>query len=374
MVSARASLPLKPGADVAARMTKPRRRVLPAILISLVGAIAAATGGPARAEKPWYPQPIETREPPFHPHGTFSRVDYVPLPGASRPWELCASLPTLGVDYFDALAYGLRQEATRQGVRLSVEDARGGGPARQRDQLAACLDNDAEALILVALQAGQLDPIIARARANGVPVIDLATGSGSDRVTARVRGDPVGIAKAAGRYIAERHPRDTTPLRLIWLAGPTTAAFTGPLDLGFRAGIAGSAVDIVGGDHVALDDEAIRSKLRELRAGDNDFNALASTANVIRAAIDEFRGAGAIELMAVNLTRPIVAGVKRHEVLAAVNDRPVAQARIAVDLAVRAAEGKPLLAEVRPQLDVLDRTTLDTFDPATTLPPENQGN
>jgi hypothetical protein len=65
-------------------------------------------GVQSRAENDgsWYPVSIETRMPPFHDLGPFTRVDYVPREGASRNWRLCASLPAASVSYFRAVAMG----------------------------------------------------------------------------------------------------------------------------------------------------------------------------------------------------------------------------------------------------------------------------
>ena len=59
--------------------------------------------------------------------------DYVPLAHASRPWRICTLLPH-GIDrYWWGVAWGLDEEARRQGVQLGIYEAGGYQfPAMQR--------------------------------------------------------------------------------------------------------------------------------------------------------------------------------------------------------------------------------------------------
>ncbi len=62
-------------------------------------------------------------------------------------------------------------------------------------------------------------------------------------------------------------------------------------------------------------------------------------------------------------------GIRRGAVLAAPTDLQAIQARISVDLAVRALEKKPFLKHVAPKVVVVDRSNIKTFDVDTSLPP-----
>src|SRR5262245_4411259 len=67
-------------------------------------------------------------------------ASYQPRERASRPWRICALLPH-GMDrYWWGVAWGLNEEAQRQGVQLGVYEAGGYQyPDMQRAQLTRCI-------------------------------------------------------------------------------------------------------------------------------------------------------------------------------------------------------------------------------------------
>ena len=79
--------------------------------------------------------------------------------------------------------------------------------------------------------------------------------------------------------------------------------------------------------------------------------------------------AGEVEILAYYLTEPLIASIREGAVKAAPTDAPVLQARIAVDQAVRALEGRPLLRHVGPMPVVLDAGTVDSVDLSAAVAP-----
>src|SRR5258706_3964501 len=69
--------------------------------------------------------PVDVWEPPFNQQRQHVRKQYVPLAHASKPWQLCASIPHLKDDYWLAVNSALIQEARRLGVRLNLFEAGG---------------------------------------------------------------------------------------------------------------------------------------------------------------------------------------------------------------------------------------------------------
>lgn len=93
--------------------------------VSLTAAAFAATvlwhGGASAAD--WFPYKAEATEPAFSAEGTKKPIDYVPLPKASKKWDLCVSFPHMKDAYWLGVDYGVIEEARRQGVKLQVVDA-----------------------------------------------------------------------------------------------------------------------------------------------------------------------------------------------------------------------------------------------------------
>jgi protein TorT len=333
----------------------------------------AAVVAPDATAETWYPQSIERRRPPFYEGGAFTRLDYVPLAGAAERWRLCAVLPPKEFEYFQALAGGLAAEAARQGVDLRVHHVESFDEAAQAALLERCLDDGTDALLVAAVARAALDAPLSHARARGVPIIDLATGSGGGNVTARLVTDRAAVGREAGRFLADRYPAGGAEANAVWFYGPPGSAIARQIDQGFRAGIARGEVHIVHAEEIALSDREIRRTIREIVDTVGTFDILVGGSRTIQLAAEELAaafGADAVELIAVTASASMLAAIEADRVVAAVNDKVVAQGRIGVDLAVRAIEGRPHLRDLRPDLEIITRGNVETFDRRTILSPE----
>jgi protein TorT len=320
----------------------------------------------------WFPRSIESRLPPFFEGGAYTRSGYIPLDRAEDLWDICASVPPTSFDYFDLIARGLKAEARRQGVLLRLKEIEDFDVNAQIADIEECLEDQADALIVVALEPGVFDTVFLRARERGVPVIDLTTGSDSRHVTARIVTDRVAVGRAAGQFLADRHPHGGDVANVVWLPSPAGSRIAQEEDLGFRRGIENGAVEIVHAEEVGLDEAAVRGTIRDLVESNLTFDAVVGGSLTTQIAAEELVGRfppGAIELVSVSMIPSTVSGIVADQIFAGVNDQPVVQARIAVDLAVRAIEDRPLLADLRPALEIIDRSNVDLFDRATVLLP-----
>lgn len=334
-------------------------------------AAALACGGAQAVAADWAPVLVEVRDPPFNPYGTYRRVDYVPGTGANEPWQLCASLPGLEFAYFRAVAHGLREEAARQNVRLRIEDAGGFDGPRQRRQLQDCMDEGADALLVAAAADGALAPLIDTARASGVPVIDMVTGTDLSGVSARVVADARTIGFAVGHYVADRHPIGSAEVRAAWFPGPRDADFSAAYDAGFRQAAMRGAVEIAAGGFVALERDALSEAVRAVVSEGSEIAVIAGVGPAIAIAAQEIgEMSRPPALVATGVSTEVVAGIAAGHIEAAINDKPVIVARIAVDLAIRVLDGEPYIADLRPTLEVVDQSNIEAFDRASALAPD----
>ena len=76
-----------------------------------------------------------------------------------------------------------------------------------------------------------------------------------------------------------------------------------------------------------------------------------------------------IKILSYYFTPGVYEGIKRGRILAAPTDSAVIQARVAVDQAVRILEGKEFQKHVGPQLYVIDKSNIETFDRNSSLAP-----
>jgi protein TorT len=286
---------------------------------------------------------------------------YSPLKQAARPWRICALLPHGRDKYWWGVAWGLQSEAQRQGVKLGIYQAGGYEFLDvQRKQFADCLAMQADAIILAAIAADGLDEAIGRAVLQGTPVIDLVNGVNSERVTARSLVSFADMSAAAAKYLHTH--AGTRPVRVAWFPGPKGAGWVMDAERGIERAFKGTAVTLMHGGYAAPESNRQMSLVRPLfTTSPPDYVLGNAVAVEVTASLIQYRKAPT-SLIAFYASEPVVALIREGRVLAAASDAPVVQARIAIDLAVRALEKAPFPKRVSPAIEMLDAHMLETYD------------
>ena len=126
-------------------MKRHGRLVAGFVLLALaVGLVAPA---PAQ-EKPWWPFPVEDRDPPFNMEGKKVKKDYVPIDHAAKKWNMCVSFPHMKDAYWIAVDYGVVSESRRLGVKMQLVEAGGyTNLAKQVSQIEDCVAQGANAFL-----------------------------------------------------------------------------------------------------------------------------------------------------------------------------------------------------------------------------------
>jgi periplasmic protein TorT len=297
--------------------------------------------------------------------------DYVPLGHASRPWRICTLLPH-GIDrYWWGVAWGLDEEARRQGVQLGIYEAGGYQfPAMQRAQLARCIQLGADAFVIGAIEARGLCHEIEQLKRNGTPVIDLVNGIDCDGVTAHARVDFADMAREALGYIRER--AGDGPINLGWLPGPRDAGWVLDAERGLRTAMDSTSVRLADGGYGPVDRSTQAALVRGLLGRESRLDYLLANAEAAAFAAQLVKGSPSrfqTQVVSLYATERVVEDIRQGLVLAAPTDSPVLQARIAIDLAVRALEGKGEARWVSPRIQMLDRQSLEHFDISRLMPP-----
>ena len=298
--------------------------------------------------------------------------DYVPLERASRPWRVCTLLPH-GIDrYWWGVAWGLSEEAQRQGVQLGIYEAGGYQfPDVQRAQLSRCVELGADAFIIGAIEARGLCDEIRQLQQRGTPVIDLVNGIECAGVTAHSRVDFADMASVAVAYIRAR--AGSSPVRIGWLPGPRDAGWVLDAERGVQQAIQGASVSLAEGGYGPVDRTTQAALVRQLLAQESHLDyllgnaeAAAFAASLVKVSPSRFP----TQVVSLYATERVLDEVRQGQVLAAPTDSPVIQARIAMDLAVRALEHREAATSVSPRIQMLDRAALDHFDISRLMPPE----
>jgi periplasmic protein TorT len=300
-------------------------------------------------------------------------IEYTPLEKAARGWSICAVFPHMKDSYWLAVNFGLSSEVKRLGVQMRLYEAGGyDNLPVQIHQIEACAEQGADGVIIGAISYDGLGAQVARLHRQGIPVVDLVNGMSSDKIAAHSLVSFEEMGFRAGEYIARLHPKGGRSAKVAWFPGPKAAGWVQDGERGFRRALSGSAAEIVAvryGDTGRTVQTALIQQVLDART---DIDYIAGTAVTAGAAVRILRSRGLndrIKVVSYYFTPEVYREIKRGHILCAPTDSPVIQGRIAVDQMVRILEHKPLIKRVGPQIYVIDKDNIGSFDRETSLAP-----
>lgn len=327
--------------------------------LSLLAVWLALAAGQAGAQELWQ---LEARAVPFDDSSAGVPLAYAPLDRAERPWRLCVLYPHLKDAYWLSVNYGMVEEARRLGVGFDVFEA-GGYPnlSRQIDQLKGCASPDFDAVILGPVSYEGLTVEVEKIAALK-PVIAAVNDIDDRGITAKASVPWYEMGAAAGRFIAERHPPGSAPVEIGWFPGPERAGWVGFVEAGFRDAITGSAARIAATRYGDTGMEEQVLLVEELLDEMPELDYLVGSGPMAEAAVSVLRDRGLTDRIAVVSTyfsHAVYRGLIREKILAAPTDSPVLQGRLAVEMAVRALEGKLAVTHAGPPITIVVPETAD---------------
>ncbi|MEX0302108.1 MAG: TMAO reductase system periplasmic protein TorT [Leisingera sp.] len=311
--------------------------------------------GTAATAESWRLQMPRT---PFDYESGYETAAYRPLERAAQNWRLCIAYPHLKDAYWLSVNYGMVAEASRLGVSFKLVEA-GGYPNLQRQirQAEDCVDAGADALILGTVSFAGLTSTVEQIAAL-VPVIAAVNDIADAGITAKVGVSWTEMGAMAGRTLAARHPKGTPPVKVAWFPGPEKAGWVKFVEQGFRAALADSsaviAVTKYGDTGREIQVRLVEDALDEVQ----DLDYIAGSAPAAEAAVSVLRARGLqgeVQIVSDYMTHAVYRGVLRDRIIAAPTDFPVLQGRLAIEMAVRAIEGKLHVKHAGPEIRVFDQ-------------------
>lgn len=299
-------------------------------------------------------------------------LQYRPLVHAAQPWRICALLPHGKDRYWWGVAWGLDGEAARQGVRLGIYEAGGyENPQTQLAQLQACRKLEADAYVIAAINTSDLCPLLGELHAEGKPIIDLVNRLDCAGVSARSQVSFADMVREVLAYI--EGSREHSAYSLGWLPGPQGAGWVLDSESGLQTALQGQPVTLHHGGYGPVDRASQAQLVRRLLSQQENLDYLLGNAEAAGFAAQLVQTSGnqyRAQVLATYTTERIVEQIRDGFILAAPTDSPVLQARIAIDLAVRALEHQPYHRRVGPVIEILDQRSLQRFDISRLMPPE----
>lgn len=299
-------------------------------------------------------------------------TEYSPLARVSRPWRLCVCYPHLKDSYWLSVNYGMVQEVERLGVGMQLFTA-GGYPnlERQKEQVRRCAASGADALIVGSVSYEGLTQTILEVSGD-LPVVAAVNDIADEGIDAKVGVSWRDLGATASAYLAERHPAGTPPVDIARFPGPRESGWVPFIQSGFEEGLAASSARVVTTKRGDTGAEIQHLLLEEALAEHPDIDYIVGSAPTAEAAVGLLRARdrlGEIGVIADYFTHGVFRGIKRERILAAPNDFPVLQGRLAIDMAVRLLEGELQIKHAGPPISIATAEALEAIDLDQSLSP-----
>jgi protein TorT len=310
----------------------------------------------------WAGLPMDTAK----SQGTYSFVDK-----ATKPWNICASFPHLKDAYWVGAAYGLAEQAKAEGVNMTLVEAGGyENLDKQIQQIENCMQNN-DALIIGSISFDGINATIDKLKAAGKPTIDLINGVSASSVAARSVASFNESATKSAEWI--KTDSGGKPVKIGWFPGPKGAGFAEDANTGFMKAAAGSNITVVDTKWGDTGKESQAKLVENMLQAHPDIQYIAGTAVTAEAAGPILKDKGLsdkIKTVTYYFSPGAYQGIQNGSVAAAPSDSQVNQARMSIDLAVRALEKKDHLVHVAPQLIMIDKTNVGSFPVRAALAPD----
>lgn len=315
-----------------------------------------------RAESSW---PVVVWQQPFNYQSPSKAINYKPFKQASKPWRLCIAYPHLKDAYWLNVNYGMVEEARRLGVEIQIVDA-GGYPNldRQIEQIETCAEQANDALIIGPVSYENLTTTV-EAIARKIPVLATVNDIADEGISAKSGVSWRQMGEMLGQYLANKHPKGSTPAKIAWLPGPEGSGWVYFNNAGFMAGIKDSAIEVVSTKWGDTGKEIQRTLVQEAIEENPEIDYIVGNALMAEAAISILREKGLndrIKILSTYLTPGVFRGIRRNRIIASVTDSPVLQGRLSIDQAIRILENAAYEKHVGPQVVLLDQSNINSLD------------
>ncbi len=293
-----------------------------------------------------------------------------PRPGKrSKSYTIGVLVPQLTNPHFLGQAYGYMDEAERLGARVILHDA--GGYQYLDKQIAQMEDliaSKVDAICLVAVSGPGTVPVVDRAAAARIPVVNVNVMTNNEKVAIRIRSDDTVIGEAMAKFLHERLKKGSVVMQ----SGPAGASAFELRAKSFRAWIEKNspAIKILGERHsLNTPDQGLKNTedfLQTFPQIDAVYNSADFVAIGAAQALKAAGKAGKVMIVTADFQPDTERMVREGVVTQAVVQQPVTMGRWAIRAAVNILEKRevpkllytPILSVTKDDVATVDLSTV----------------
>lgn len=341
-------------------------RIKSGVAAAAFGALVAIGAGQAAAQEKWWPVKVFDAS-----SGKNVAADYVPLAKAAKPWKVCVLFPHMKDSFWVAVAYGIVEEARRMNVNMTLFEAGGyENLPKQLSQFDDCMASGYDAIVVGAISEAGLAQKFKEGIAKGKPVISTVNPVAKAETTAKMAVEFDTMGQQTGEYLA--HFLNGKAANAVSFPGPAGSGWAENFNDGFKRGLKGSKVKLLsekfGDSGVAVQLKLVQDALQAYP----EMNVIWGSAPTAEAAIGAVAEIGRqkdIMILSSYENQAMLDALNKGQIMGFATQYPVLEGRVAIDMAVRALEGKPLMKFAKPIPDMISKSNVSKINMGLVLAP-----
>lgn len=285
---------------------------------------------------------------------------------AAQEKEIAVMLPAAGDPYFKMKAFGYVDEGKKLGYKVTVYDAGGyGNLQKQVSQIEDVITRKVSGIVLVPASSDGTVPVVEKAVAAGIPVINDGIATKSDKVTGFVGEPSYVMTELLAAYAADKLGGKGD---VVMLSGPSGLDLTLFRVNGFKDYISKyPGMKVVAEKFTSTATAEALTTMQDFLQAQPDVKAVyAFNGPIAIGAVQALRAAGKkpgdVLVLTTDMEEETQRLIDEDWIQATVVSQPVTMARLAVQRAIEAAEGKAIPKETLTQASMITKSTASSVD------------
>jgi ABC-type sugar transport system substrate-binding protein len=280
--------------------------------------------------------------------------------------EIAVMLPAAGDPYFKMKAYGYIDEGKKAGYTVNIYDAGGyGNLQKQVSQIEDVIQRKVAGIVLVPASSDGTVPVVEKAIAAGIPVVNDGIATKSDKITGFVGEPSYVMTELLAAYAADKLDGKGD---LAMLSGPSGLDLTRFRVDGFKDYVGKfPGMKVVAEKFTSTATAEALTTMQDFLQSQPDIKAVyAFNGPIAIGAVQALRAAGKkpgdVLVLTTDMEPETERLIKDGWIAATVVSQPVTMARLAVQRAIEAAEGKVIPKETLTQATMITKATMEGVD------------
>lgn len=296
-------------------------------------------------------------------------------PAVAQEKEIAVMLPAAGDPYFKMKSFGYIDEGKKLGYNVTIYDAGGyGNLQKQVSQIEDVIQRKVSGIVLVPSSSDGTVPVVEKAIAAGIPVVNDGIATKTDKITGFVGEPSYVMTELLATYAVDQLGGKG---EVAMLSGPSGLDLTRFRVNGFKDYIAKyPGMTVVADKYTSTSSvEALTTMQDFLQSNPGITVVYAFNGPIAIGVVQALRTAGKkpgdVMVLTTDMEPETQRMIEEGWIAATVVSQPVTMARLAVQRAIEASEGKDIPKETLTQASLISKSTLGAVDLSGQAVPED---